>query len=68
MSRQRIYSDTLARDRIHHQKVLAKRHRIQSLLALLEMWENHPNPDPAYIAHLHRKLYRTRVQYYAMQP
>jgi len=68
MSRQRIHWDDYHSQRSHQNKVIRKLQRIQTLQALLTMWESHHNPDYAYILELRRKLRSALHQYEAMQP
>jgi hypothetical protein len=67
-SRQRIHWDSWHQERAHQAKLLAKLQKIQTLQALLEVWESHPNPDHAYIIQLRAKLRSVVNQYEAMRP
>lgn len=68
MSRQRIhYFDDWSLRRKHQDKLARKYEKIQTLKALLEMWE--PNPDAHdYVLTLRAKLCQAQNQLEAMQP
>jgi hypothetical protein len=69
MSRQsQHWNSTWDHQRRHQAKLLAKLQKIQTLQALLEVWESHPNPDHAYIIQLRAKLRSVVNQYEAMRP
>jgi hypothetical protein len=68
MSRQRIPLDSWEAELAHRKKVTAKLQKIQTLQALLQEWESHPNPDHAYILQLRAKLRSLEHQYNAMRP
>jgi hypothetical protein len=68
---QQIYHDTLARERLHRQKLIKKLEKIQGLKALLEEWEprEHYSADNhLYVLALRHRLRSAEVQYTNMQP
>jgi hypothetical protein len=76
MSRQsQHWNTTWDHQRRHQAKLTQKLQKIQTLQALLEVWETHYNPDAtsatedhAYIIHLRAKLRSAQNQYEAMRP
>ena len=67
MSKQRhIYWDSRELDRTHREKMARKYQKIQTLRALLEMWEERPDADHAYILQLRAKLRSAENQLAAM--
>ena len=68
MSRQWLHWDSPEHSRNHSAKLLAKIQRIDTLKALLEMWETHPTHDHSYILELRAKLRQAQNQLEAMQP
>ena len=67
MTRQRSFWDSHHLDRIHQQRLIKKRQRIQGLLDLLNTWEAHHQPDHPYIRELRAKVRSAENQLEAMQ-
>jgi hypothetical protein len=53
---QSTHWDSMQFERIHREKLAAKMQKIETLRALLEMWEAHPDHDHEYILELRAKL------------
>lgn len=68
MSRQWLHWDSPEHSRKHSAKLLAKVQRVDTLKALLEMWEQRDDADHAYILSLRAKLRQAKNQLEAMQP
>ena len=62
------YFESLERDRIHRQKLIAKIQRIDGLRALLEEWEAFPELDYQYVLRLRQRLRSAENQLEAMKP
>ena len=67
MSRQAIYVESYDLDRIHSQRLLQKVQKIDTLKALIEMWEQNPNAHD-YVIQLRAKLRSAENQFLAMRP
>lgn len=66
MSRQVVHWDTWENDKLHREKVIAKRQRIETLRALLTMWEERDEHDHEYILALRARLRSAQNQLDAM--
>lgn len=69
MSRQvqSVYRDAYEDSKLHREKVIAKRQKIETLRALLEMWESMPDDhDHEYILALRARLRSAQNQLDAM--
>jgi hypothetical protein len=68
-SQQRIRKDSLQWYRLHQDTLLRKAQKLQTLQALLDMWENLPDQvDPIYLRQLKKRLRSTQHQFDAMKP
>jgi hypothetical protein len=66
---QRIRKDSLQWYRLHQDTLLRKAQKLQTLQALLDMWENLPDQaDPHYLRKLRARLRSTQHQFDAMKP
>lgn len=66
MSRQQIHKDNLEMDRVHRKTVIRKIERIQTLRALVEMWQERSDRD--YLRGLRARLHQAEQQLTCMRP
>ena len=63
---QSTHWDTREGARVHQEKLIRKMQKIEGLKALLQMWEENPDHDHAYILELRAKLRSAENQLAAM--
>ena len=63
---QSTHWDSMQFDRVHREKLQRKVEKIDTLRALLEMWEANPDHDHDYILELRAKLRSAESQLAAM--